>query len=41
MKKWFYKVYGLIVESDIEIPELLSIDKNENKVDIKIKRYNS
>ena len=38
MKKWFYKVYGLIVESDIEIPELLSIDKNENKVDIKIKK---
>lgn len=38
MKKWFYKVYGLIVESNIEIPELLSIDKNENKVDIKIKK---
>ena len=36
MKKWFYKVYGLIVESDIEIPELLSIDNNENKIDIKI-----
>ncbi|XZH55262.1 hypothetical protein ACSW8N_02415 [Clostridium perfringens] len=38
MKKWFYKVYGLIVESDIEIPELLSIDNNENKIDIKIKK---
>ncbi|MGU8153200.1 hypothetical protein ACV3S9_07615 [Clostridium perfringens] len=36
MEKWFYKVYGLIVESDIEIPELLSIDNNENKIDIKI-----
>lgn len=36
MKKWFYKVYGLIVESDIEIPELLSIDNNVNKIDIKI-----
>ncbi|WP_283688989.1 ATP-binding cassette domain-containing protein [Clostridium perfringens] len=38
MEKWFYKVYGLIVESDIEIPELLSIDKNEKKVDVKIKK---
>ncbi|SUY29939.1 ATP-binding cassette domain-containing protein [Clostridium perfringens] len=38
MGKWFYKVYGLIVESDIEIPELLSIDKNEKKVDVKIKK---
>ena len=26
------------MESDIEIPELLSIDKNEQKVDIKIKK---
>ena len=36
MEKYYYKVYGLNVESDIEMPELLKIDR-DNKIDVVVK----
>ncbi len=36
MKKYYYKVYDLNVESDIEMPELLEVDVND-KIDVVIK----
>lgn len=38
MKRWYYKVYGLNIESDIEIPELLAINEDNNHhIDVRIK----
>ncbi len=36
MKKYYYRVYDLNVESDIEMPELLEVDVND-KIDVVIK----
>lgn len=38
-KKYYYRIYGLNVKSEIEIPELLAIDDLDvSKVDVNIKR---